>query len=151
AFSLSDKIAAECNVKLAKAENIRASGDLEKLCRKGVAERKMRWTEEYEQRLLRELKMIGEKKFADYFLVISDMVRHAKRSMLVGPARGSAAGSLVCYLLRITEVAPIRHNLLFERFIDVTQADLPDIDLDFPDARREEVIEYLRGKYGADR
>lgn len=151
AFSVSGQIAAECTVTLPKAENIRAAGNLEQLCRAGIAQRELPWDEVYEARLQHELKMIGEKRFADYFLVISDMVRHAKTTMLVGPARGSAAGSLVCYLLRITEVDPLKHNLLFERFIDVTRADLPDIDLDFPDQQRESVIQYLRDKYGAAR
>lgn len=153
AFSESDRIAAMCDVTLPKAENLKAKGRVETLCRKGIIERGMTdtWNDLYEERLQRELKMIREKKFTDYFLIISDMVREAKKTMLVGPARGSAAGSLVCYLLFITEVDPLRFNLIFERFIDITRADLPDIDLDFPDSRREQVIEYLRQKYGAER
>ena len=79
------------------------------------------------------------------------MVEYARQHMLVGPARGSAAGSLVCYLLGITNVDPIKHNLLFERFIDVTREDLPDIDIDFQDDRREMVFEYLRQKYGPEK
>lgn len=151
AYSESDRIAEMCNVEMPKAENLKAIGRVEDLCRAGIIERGINWTDAYEERLQRELKMIRAKKFTDYFLIISDMVREAKKTMLVGPARGSAAGSLVCYLLFITEVDPLRFNLLFERFIDVSRNDLPDIDLDFPDSKREQVIEYLRQKYGADR
>lgn len=104
----------------------------------------------YADRLKRELDLIHEKKFEDYFYVISDMLAYAKQHMLVGPARGSSCGSLVCYLLRITEIDPIPHNLLFERFIDINRQDLPDIDIDFPDQKRELVFEYMRQKYGAD-
>ena len=105
----------------------------------------------YKARLKREIDMIKEKQFEDYFFVIADMVKYARQHMLVGPARGSAAGSLVCYLLGITSVDPIKHDLLFERFIDITRADLPDIDIDFQDDRREMVFEYLRNKYGAEK
>ena len=76
------------------------------------------------------------------------MVNYAKEHMLVGPARGSSAGSLVCYLLGITDVDPLVHNLLFERFIDLNRADLPDIDIDFQDDRRDMVYDYLKEKYG---
>lgn len=108
---------------------------------------------EYEKRLNHEMEMIENKNFADYFLIVSDLVQFAKRNNIpVGPARGSAAASLVCYLLRITEVDPIKFPmLLFERFIDINRNDLPDIDLDFDDERRSEVIEYAVAKYGADR
>lgn len=104
----------------------------------------------YADRLARELNLIEEKDFKDYFYVVADLVRYAKENMLVGPARGSSCGSLVCYLLSITEIDPIPYGLLFERFIDINRADLPDIDIDFPDDRREMVFDYLRGKYGAD-
>lgn len=104
----------------------------------------------YGKRLQLELKLIKEKDFEDYFYVISDMVSTAKTEMLVGPARGSSAGSLVCYLLDITDVDPIKHNLMFERFIDVNRLDLPDIDIDFPDSKRESVIDRLKEKYGEE-
>ena len=104
----------------------------------------------YKVRLDRELKMIAEKKFEDYFYVIADMLEFAKLSMLVGPARGSSCGSLVCYLLAITEIDPIPYDLLFERFIDVNRADLPDVDIDFPDIHRDRVSDYLASKYGSD-
>jgi DNA polymerase-3 subunit alpha len=108
--------------------------------------------DEYAERLKYELGLIEEKDFVDYFLFVSDLVRWSKdNGIAVGPARGSAAASLVCYLLRITEVDPlIFPDLVFERFIDVTRIDLPDIDLDFDDGRRHEVFEYLARKYGAD-
>lgn len=107
--------------------------------------------ETYQARLERELALIAEKGFEDYFYVISDIVRFAKQHMLVGPARGSSAGSLACYLLSITDVDPIRHDLMFERFIDVTRADLPDVDIDFQDDKRDLVVAHLRSTYGAER
>jgi DNA polymerase III alpha subunit len=105
----------------------------------------------YKERLARELSIIKEKGFEDYFRIVADMVAWAKDRMLVGPARGSSAGSLVCYLLGITEVDPIQHNLVFERFIDINRDDLPDIDVDFPDSQRKEVIAYLKKRYGASK
>lgn len=104
----------------------------------------------YEQRLFRELKVIKEKRFEDYFLIVADLVAYAKTKMLVGPARGSAAGSLVCYLLGITEVDPLKYGLYFERFIDLNRLDLPDIDIDFPKNKRHLVTKYLEKKYGKD-
>jgi DNA polymerase III alpha subunit len=105
----------------------------------------------YKERLERELKLIAEKNFEDYFYVIADMVNWAKERMIVGPARGSSCGSLVCYLLNITAVDPIPFGLIFERFIDTTRTDLPDIDIDFSDVRRPEVFKYAEEKYGANR
>lgn len=149
AFTLSDRLAEKCEVTLPTATNMKVEGSLETICRANIVKRLgKRWNREYEARLALELKMIGEKKFESYFLIISDMVRYAKQHMFVGPARGSAAGSLVCFLADITDIDPLRHGLLFERFIDVTRADLPDIDLDFPDTKREMVISYLQQKYG---
>lgn len=141
-------------VRLPKAKLIHVEGDLEAMARAGIEHRGMRekgiWTEEYEKRLQHELGMIRSKKFESYFLMVAEMVVYAKTKMLVGPSRGSAAGSLVCYLARITEVDPIPSKLIFERFIDVTRDDLPDIDLDFVDTKRYLVIEFLRERYGAD-
>lgn len=105
---------------------------------------------EYMDRLDRELKLIDEKEFENYFYIIADAVTWARERMLVGPARGSSCGSLVCYLLEITTVDPIPYGLIFERFIDVNRNDLPDIDIDFADTKRELVFEYMRQKYGAD-
>ncbi len=106
------------------------------------------WTDEYQARLEREMELIKSKDYISYFMVVADMIVWAKERMLVGPARGSSAGSLVCYLLQITEVDPIPHNLIFERFIDLNRFDLPDIDIDFNDQKREQVFDYLKVKYG---
>jgi DNA polymerase III alpha subunit len=105
----------------------------------------------YKVRLDHELKMIEEKKFADYFYIIAELVNWAKQRMIVGPARGSSCGSLACYLLNITAIDPIPYGLLFERFIDVTRSDLPDIDIDFSDVNRELVFKHAEEVYGADR
>lgn len=108
------------------------------------------WTQEYEDRLQRELAAIEQKHFESYFIVVSDLIDWAKARMLVGPGRGSSAGSLLCYLLGITEVDPIPHGLLFERFIDLTRKDLPDIDIDFSDTKRDQCFDYLAAKYGRE-
>ena len=102
----------------------------------------------YEQRLIEELEIIKDKNFASYFLVVADMVNWAKsQGILVGPGRGSAAGSLVCYALGITDVDPIEFDLLFFRFINPERNDFPDIDTDFEDRRRKEVKDYLKKKF----
>jgi DNA polymerase III alpha subunit len=105
----------------------------------------------YAERLKRELSLIAEKKFEDYFYIIADIVQWARKRMIVGPARGSSCGSLVCYLLEITTVDPIPYGLIFERFIDINRNDLPDIDIDFSDQRRSIVFDYVAKKYGSDR
>lgn len=105
----------------------------------------------YCERLMRELKLIAEKEYEDYFYIVADICQFARERMLVGPARGSSCGSLVCYLLGITTVDPIPYGLIFERFIDVNRDDLPDIDIDFSDQQRYMVFDYLNEKYGADR
>jgi DNA polymerase-3 subunit alpha len=102
----------------------------------------------YEQRLDEELEIIRNKKFAPYFLVVSNMINWAKKEgVLVGPGRGSSAGSLVCYLLGITTIDPIEHGLLFFRFINPERNDFPDIDTDIQDTRRDEVKDYLVRQY----
>ena len=117
------------------------------LCEKSLVEMGLD-DETYRARLKEELTVIQEKNFASYFLVVSDMVNWAKQNeILVGPGRGSAAGSLVCYLMGITEVDPIKYDLLFFRFINPERNDFPDIDTDFMDRRRGEVKEYLRKKF----
>lgn len=124
---------------------------LEQMCRRLAPSRGVDLSRpEYAARLRRELDLIAEKDFADYFFVIADMLLFAKQHMLVGPARGSSCGSLVCYLISITEIDPIPFKLLFERFIDVNRKDLPDIDIDFPDDRRDLVFNYVGKKYGDD-
>lgn len=104
----------------------------------------------YKSRLEKELKLIAEKNFEDYFYIISDICKWSRERMIVGPARGSSCGSLVCYLLEITTVDPIKYNLLFERFIDINRNDLPDIDIDFSENRRHLVFDYIKQKYGED-
>lgn len=148
----SELIANQCpTFNFQSAPMIREDGDLEALCRKGIIERKLdkNWSKEYEERLKYELELIKSKDFESYFIIVADMVQYAKKYMLVGPSRGSSAGSLVCYLARITEIDPIPPGLYFERFIDVSRSDLPDIDLDFPDSKRHIVFEYMEKKYGS--
>ncbi len=105
----------------------------------------------YRERMDRELTVIRDKDFEDYFRFVADVVQWSKRRFLVGPGRGSSGGSLICWLLGITDVDPLVHGTMFARFIDPGRADLPDIDVDFPDVRRDEVFAYLRAKYGEDR
>ncbi|NAP01728.1 DNA polymerase III subunit alpha, partial [Halomonas sp. MG34] len=106
---------------------------------------------EVKNRLEDELRIIAEMGFSDYFLIVADFIQYAKvNRIMVGPGRGSAAGSLVAYLLEIIDVDPIKYNLLFERFLNPERRTMPDIDIDFSDTRRDEVIEYVRGKYGDD-
>lgn len=142
-------------LKLREAPIISVEGDIAALCEVGKKMRIERghipeWTDEYQARLERELMLIAEKQYESYFLVVADMIKWAKQRMLVGPARGSSAGSLVCFLMEITEVDPLVHNLIFERFIDVNRFDLPDIDIDFNDQKRELVFDYLAEKYGRE-
>ncbi|MEK1828798.1 hypothetical protein AAAC51_06515 [Priestia megaterium] len=107
---------------------------------------------EYKKRLDYELDVIAKKKISAYMLIVWDYINYAKRNgILVGPGRGSAAGSLVAYVTGITNLDPIRYNLLFERFINPERPGFPDIDTDFDYLRRHEVIEYVTNKYGADK
>ncbi len=104
------------------------------------------------ERLEYELGVIEKTGFADYFLIVQDMVNWAKeRGIVVGPGRGSAAGSLVSYILNITDVNPLKYDLLFERFLNAERIAMPDIDIDFTDIRRDEVFAYVRQKYGEDK
>jgi DNA polymerase-3 subunit alpha len=104
--------------------------------------------DQYEVRLVEELEIIKEKKFAPYFLVVMNMINWAKKEgIMVGPGRGSSAGSLLCYVLGITDIDPIKHGLLFFRFINPERNDFPDIDTDIQDSRRDEVKEYLVKQY----
>lgn len=147
------EIADKCNVSFVKSDNVRFKGpnNILQRCMNGAERKGIDLTgKRYSDRLSRELELIESKNFVDYFLIVATMVKYAKRKMLVGPSRGSSAGSLVCYLLDITEVDPIKYDLLFERFIDVNRADLPDIDIDFPDSKRNDVIDHLTGIYGEE-
>lgn len=106
----------------------------------------------YLDRIKYELDVINKMGFCDYFLIVYDYVKYAKENnILVGPGRGSAAGSLISYVLDITEVDPLKYDLLFERFLNIERVTMPDIDIDFEFDRREEVIEYCRDKYGSNR
>ena len=105
--------------------------------------------QKYAERIKKELKVIKELGFCDYFLIVADYIKYAKeKGILVGPGRGSAAGSLVAYTLDITTVDPLKYDLLFERFLNKERVTMPDIDVDFEDTRREEVINYCINKYG---
>src|SRR4029077_10939180 len=106
----------------------------------------------YKARLEEELRIISGMKFPGYFLIVADFIQWAKdQGIPVGPGRGSAAGSLVAYALRITDIDPLPYNLLFERFLNPGRRSMPDIDVDFCYERRDEVIRYVREKYGEDR
>jgi len=149
-----DKIADLCeHVVIPLGEMVAAQTEktLEELAREGFTERGCPNTKEYLDRLSYELRLIKEKGFEDYFIVVADMINYAKEHMLVGPGRGSSASSLVCYCLGIVDVDPIPYGLLFERFISVERIDAPDIDTDFQDTKRHLVESYLAKKYGADK
>jgi DNA polymerase-3 subunit alpha len=122
--------------------------ELAKIALEGLTTRGLSESKQYIDRLNEELEIIKDKKFAPYFLVVSNMINWAKKEeILVGPGRGSSAGSLVCYALGITDIDPIQHNLLFFRFINPDRNDFPDIDTDIQDTRREEVKDYLVRQY----
>lgn len=130
-----------------------ASQYLFELCKVGLSKR-LGGTipENYKQRLSYELKVIDDMGFPNYFLVVYDFIKFAKKKgILVGPGRGSAAGSLVAFSLGITDIDPLKYDLLFERFLNPERKTMPDIDTDFPDNRRDEVIEYVIQKYGKKR
>jgi DNA polymerase-3 subunit alpha len=167
------RIAERCNVKIPSGENFLPDFDVppgftvdsyfEHVARAGFKERlpklqqlaltgALRHTlDEYERRLTYELDMIKQMKYPGYFLIVWDFIRYAReRGIPVGPGRGSAAGSLVAYCMRITDVDPIDFDLIFERFLNPERVSLPDIDIDFCERRRGEVIEYVTHKYGRE-
>ncbi|MCZ3394165.1 DNA polymerase III subunit alpha, partial [Enterococcus faecium] len=120
---------------------------LKELCFQQLEKSKNAQNLQYQQRLDRELNVIESMGFADYFLIVHDVVQFAHQNhILTGPGRGSAAGSLVAYLLRITSVDPIEYGLLFERFLNPERAQMPDIDLDIPDDKRELMLKYVHDK-----
>ena len=131
-------------------DDIDSSEFLHNLCFKGLTKRlNGKVPDIYLKRLNYELKIINEMGFVDYFLIVYDYVLYAKRhDILVGPGRGSAAGSLVSYSIGITEIDPLKYNLLFERFLNPERVTMPDIDVDFDALKREEIIEYVRNRYG---
>lgn len=125
---------------------------LKKICEENLTKRYKNVTSEILQRFNYELEIIQKTGFASYFLIVQDFVNWAKSNgIVVGPGRGSAAGSIVSYLLNITDIDPIKYNLLFERFLNPERIQMPDIDMDFADTRRDEVVQYLRNKYGENR
>ena len=125
---------------------------LNKLCFDGLSERYHPVTQELKDRLEYELSTIKNMGYVDYFLIVWDFIKYARdNDIMVGPGRGSAAGSLVAYTLGITQLDPIRYDLLFERFLNPERVSMPDIDVDFCFERRQEVIDYVVRKYGKDR
>jgi DNA polymerase-3 subunit alpha len=155
------EIAARCNVDFAFGENrlpnyevpegYTAVSYLAELCREGLGKRYKNIGEEHRARLEFELATIEKMGYSSYFLIVWDFIRYAKeKDIFVGPGRGSAAGSLVSYCLEITDVDPLKYDLLFERFLNPERISMPDIDIDFCFERRGEVIEYVVQKYGAD-
>ncbi len=129
-----------------------ARGYLRMLCEKGLSERYAQETPELRERLEYELGVIEKMGYIDYFLIVWDFINYAKsQGIMVGPGRGSAAGSVVAYCLRITDIEPTQYSLIFERFLNPERVSMPDIDVDFCYRRRQEVIEYVTRKYGADR
>ncbi|KKR03984.1 MAG: polymerase III alpha subunit protein [Parcubacteria group bacterium GW2011_GWF2_39_13b] len=156
------KIVEQCNLELKldqiqlpyfEVPNKKTPEDyLKDLCEQGLKKRYKDPNKKIFDRLEYELSIITQTGFSSYFLIVSDFVNWAKNNeIVVGPGRGSAAGSLVSYLLNITDLDPIKYELLFERFLNPERISMPDIDLDFADARRDEVIDYIREKYGENR
>jgi DNA polymerase-3 subunit alpha len=162
ALENSHRIAERCNVeiefgeyKLPKydvPEGYSALEYLRKLCTKGLEGRFENPTQELRDRLEYEIETIRSMGFVDYFLIVWDFIKFARdHEIMVGPGRGSAAGSIVSYSLGITNIDPIKYNLLFERFLNPERLTMPDIDIDFCFERRQEVIDYVVEKYGKDR
>ena len=155
------KIAEQCNVELTLGKFIfpdfalepgkTADQMLDELTRHGALQRGLSGNPDVEQRRLYELEVIRNKNYAPYFLVVADLLRFARESHIYTTVRGSTAGSLVAYLSGITNVDPIEFQLPFERFLNPFRPSAPDIDMDFADNRREEVIEYAKKKYGEDK
>ncbi len=161
AIDNTQKIVADCNVELDLGKillpqfkvpnNLSPDEYLEKLCRGGIKNRFGETNEKIEKRLRFELDTIKNMGFAPYFLIVQDFVNWSKsKGIVVGPGRGSAAGSIVSYLIGITDIDPLKYDLLFERFLNPDRISMPDIDLDFADDRRDEVIKYVSEKYGKD-
>jgi DNA polymerase-3 subunit alpha len=156
------KVAEMCNVELVLGTNILPKfvvpegqtdvSVLRELCEAGLLKRYKNITPEVRERLEWELATINKMGFASYFLIVADFVTYAKnKGIIVGPGRGSAAGSIVSYVLGITDLDPIEYKLLFERFLNPDRISMPDIDMDFADTKRHEVIDYVMEKYGRDR
>ena len=162
ALSNTERIAEQCNLEFTFGqyhlpefrvpEGETARTYIRALCDQGFADRYQGEHPEYRRQLDYELDMIEKMGFTDYFLIVSDFVRFARQAGIpVGPGRGSAAGSMVSYCLGITDIDPIKYGLYFERFLNPERVSMPDIDMDFGDNRRDEVVDYVRRKYGSDR
>lgn len=132
-------------------DGVSDDAELRKLAEAGIAARELEDTPELRARMDYELDIIKQKGYASYFLIVADLLRHAREAGIFTNTRGSAAGSLVSYLAGITTVDPIKFNMPFERFLNPERPSAPDIDMDIADNRRDELIEYARGKYGGDR
>lgn len=146
-------MARQCNAELATAQLLKptVTETLQAMCLRGAEKLGVDLADPvYKARLEKELGLIHEKQFEDYFYIVADICQWARQRMIVGPARGSSCGSLVCYLLEITTIDPIPYDLIFERFIDINRSDLPDIDIDFSDQKRQMVFDYIAKKYGAN-
>ncbi len=154
-----EEIAKRCNVELdfntVHLPEFKIPGGYEKseyfrkICQDGLKERYKNITEQIQQRLDYEISIIEQMGYVDYFLIVWDFIKYAKdNNIMVGPGRGSAAGSLVAYSMKITNIDPLKHNLIFERFLNPERVSMPDIDVDFCYERREEVIDYVKEKYG---
>jgi len=138
--------------KFSQEENFDSFSYLKTLALSGLKEKYQKITPEIKKRFEYELSVIQKTGFADYFLIVQDFVSFAKRNgIIVGPGRGSAAGSIISYALDITTIDPLKYKLLFERFLNPERISLPDIDVDFDDQRRDEVINYVKKKYGKER
>ncbi len=161
AMENTEKIAERCNLdftfgkyhlpEFKLPQGYTAFSYMQELCEKGFVERFGDTHPEYREQLRYEMDMIERMGFTDYFLIVSDFVRYAKSvDIPVGPGRGSAAGSMVSYCLGITDIDPMKYGLYFERFLNPERVTMPDIDMDFGDTRRGEVVDYVRRKYGDD-
>ncbi|MDK8639389.1 DNA polymerase III subunit alpha [Niallia taxi] len=146
-FQPGEKVAALPKYPLPAGET--AAEYLLRLCEQGLLQRYGNPSEIHMERLRYELNVINRMEYSDYFLIVWDFMKYARdNGILTGPGRGSAAGSMVAYALFITDVDPIKYDLLFERFLNPERITMPDIDIDFPDDKREQVIEYVKNKYG---
>ncbi|MDD4678478.1 MAG: DNA polymerase III subunit alpha, partial [Tissierellia bacterium] len=162
ALSNTAEIAERCNVELDFStvhlpefkvpEGYEKSEYFRKICQEGLKEKYKNITEGIQQRLDYEIGVIEQMGYVDYFLIVWDFIKYARdNNIMVGPGRGSAAGSLVAYSMKITNIDPLKYNLIFERFLNPERISMPDIDVDFCYERREEVIDYVKDKYGQER
>ncbi|GHU49628.1 DNA-directed DNA polymerase [Clostridia bacterium] len=162
AIANTQSIADKCNLEISfgelhlpefqAPEGLGKSEYLRTLCEEGLKTRYEEISEELSDRMEYELSMIERMGYVEYFLIVWDFIRYAReQGIVVGPGRGSAAGSLVAYVLRITDIDPIEYNLIFERFLNPERVSMPDIDIDFCYERRGEVIDYVVEKYGVDK